>query len=316
MSTMRVPWDKLEKPSSGALNTLAVAQGESDRWFWVRTISGEYGLCFRISGKDAEKLNNTGFSSTKRLSVIKVPDKSSVYIGVAVGDSELSTVFYRLCLDLIDSCTDVGDPNEIVEILKRRVRSWQRLFESGVKRLSIEQCMGLISELTFLKDHWLKRPSGNRVRGWVGPQAQPQDFFCETEGVAVEVKAYSPEDRIIAISSIEQLECRLKLFLACYSCFLSLEEAGKSLPDYINEVKDSLLESERPIFDDLLLDYGYIEDPFYESLNFVIGEPEFFFVHSKFPRITPSTVSPAIVKSKYDVDLDQITSFRCALDFV
>lgn len=316
MSTIQAPWDQLEKPRSGALNTLAVSQGGADQWFWIKTIAGEYGLCFRISNTDAEMLNSTGFSSTKRLSAIKVSDNKSVYIGVAIGDSELSTVFYRLCLDLIDSCTDVGDPNEIVEILKRRVRSWQRLFESGVKRLSIQQCMGLVSELSFLKDHWLNRSNGNRMRGWLGPLAQPQDFFCESEGIAVEVKSYSPEDRTICISSIEQLECRLKLFLACYSCYLSLEGAGKSLSDYVGEVKDLLIESERSIFDDLLLDYGYIDDPFYESLNFIIGEPDFFFVHSKFPKITPSNVSPAIVKSKYDIDLNQITTFRCGPELI
>lgn len=311
MSVINTPWDRLGRPQSAILSTLAVSSDSNNNWFWVKNALGEYGLGFRVSKTDRCKLKDTDLSATKRLKEVKVEDKGSIYIGVVISESELATVFYRLCLDLIDSCYGLKEPNEIVGILKRRVRSWQRLFESGVRRLSLQQCLGLIAELAFLRDCWLNRSDGNGVLGWLGPLDRPQDFLCENEGLAVEVKAYSPEARTIRISSIHQLESPQSLYLACYPCSLSTEMEGKSISEFIQSVYDKLSERDCPILDDLLLAYGYVHDPYYESLSFVVGEPSFYSVHSTFPRITPTTVSPAITQAKYMIDLEQISGFQC-----
>lgn len=311
MSVAEVPWNRLERPQSGMLNTLSVGGEGVNHWFWIKTKSGEYGLAMRVLKKDENSIEGADLSSTKRLKGLKVGDKGSVYIGVVIGESELSTVFYRLCLDLIDSCSKLRDRNETHAILRRRVKSWQRLFESGVNRLSFQQCLGLVSELSFLRDHWLLRQNGNGIHGWLGPLGRSQDFLSENESLAIEVKAYSPDDRTIKISSIQQLESTQDLYLACYPCTLSTEMKGISLPEVIDSVRDKLSEKQEPFLDELLLAYGYVEEPYYQSMSFVVGEPTFYRVHSKFPRITPTTVSAAITKAQYVIDLEQISVFRC-----
>ena len=84
------------------LNTLAVGHGAANPWFWVKTNYGEYGLGFRVSKLQDRLLEGVALSSTKRLKGLKIEDKGSIYIGVVIGESGLATVFYRLCLDLID----------------------------------------------------------------------------------------------------------------------------------------------------------------------------------------------------------------------
>lgn len=316
MSIADIPWDRLEKPYAGILNTLAVGPEAANPWFWIKTNHGECGLGFCVSKQQSHLLDQATLSSTKRLKGLKIEDKGSIYIGVVIGESELAAVFYRLCLDLIDGCSKLSDPADILAFLKRRVRSWQRLFESGVRRLSLQQCLGLISELSFLKGYWLSRPAGNGINGWLGPLGRPQDFLNENELLAVEVKAYSPEDRTVSISSIQQLESTQSLYLACFPCILSTDLEGDSLPSTIEKVREKLSEKERPILDELLLAYGYVPDPYYESLSFVVGEPVFYNVHSRFPKITPSTVSAAIIKANYVIDLEQISGFRCDSGFL
>jgi hypothetical protein len=311
MSGVQVPWERFERPQSAILNTLAVGAGSPYPWFWIRTDAGEYGLAFRVSRTEEHMFDGAALSTTRRLKGLKVEDKGAIYIGVVISESELATVFYQLCLDLIDSCSKLRDPAEIHSILKRRVGSWQRLFESGVSRLSLPQCLGLVAELSFLRDHWLLRQKGNGIHGWLGPLGRPQDFLNETELLAVEVKAYSPDERTIKISSIQQLESAQNFYLVCYPCTLSTEMKGYSLPEVIGTVRDKLSEKEQPFLDELLLAYGYVEEPYYESMNFLVGEPAFYSVHSKFPKITPSTVSAAITKAKYVIDLEQISGFRC-----
>lgn len=311
MNGGQVPWERLEIPRSSILNTLAVGVGSPYPWFWIKTNNGEYGLGFRFSKAEEHKLDGDTLGSTRRLHGLRVEDNGAIYIGVVIGESELATVFYRLCLDLIESCSDLRDPAEIHLIMKRRVGSWQRLFESGVRRLSLPQCLGLVAELAFLRDHWLLRQKGNGIHGWLGPLGMPQDFSSENESLAVEVKAYSPDNRTIKISSIHQLESTQDLYLACYPCILSTEMKGISLPELIDSVRDKLSAKQEPFLHELLLAYGYVEEPYYQSMSFVVGEPIFYRVHSQFPRITPSTVSAAITKAQYVIDLEQISVFRC-----
>jgi hypothetical protein len=86
---------------------------------------------------------------------------------------------------------------------------------------------------------------------------------------------------------------------------------GYSLPEVIGTVREKLSEKDEPFLDELLLAYGYVDDPYYGSMNFLVEEPVFYSVHAKFPKITPSTVPAAITKAKYVIDLEQISGFRC-----
>ena len=86
MSVAEVPWNRLERPQSGMLNTLSVGGEGVNHWFWIKTKSGEYGLAMRVLKKDENSIEGADLSSTKRLKGLKVGDKGSVYIGVVIGE--------------------------------------------------------------------------------------------------------------------------------------------------------------------------------------------------------------------------------------
>jgi len=312
MMDMNTPWTKMNSPKRGVLTTLRVCTDLFNSWYWIRCKDGQYGVAIHLPASESPATST--IKGTSKLNIVQVNDSNGkYYLGIVISSSELATVFHRLCLDLMSACKNISSQEEIVAILKRRVLSWQRLFQHGHKNLSPEECLGLITELKFLRECWLPKFSTNGIFGWLGPTGAPQDFKDEIIGLNVEVKSHRLNSEIIKISSREQLETDGLLFLVAYPAALASDDCGVSLNEFVEETRGMLIDSHVATFDELLLEARYIKDEYYDALHFVINEPKFFRVDCRFPRLTGDTLSPAIGKVKYEIDLGLVTDWTCSM---
>lgn len=298
----------MSAPLIAALTTLKVAHEQN--WYWIKYTGGLYGVAILLPNEKEEI--TTSIKGTSKINIVRVNDSNGDhYLGVVISSSELATVFHRLCLDLMSTCSFSVDPNEVLAIIKRRVLAWQRLFEKGGRNLSPEQCLGLIAELKFLHENWIGI-STNAVSGWVGPTGAPQDFKDEMKELFVEVKSHSYESNIVKVSSKEQLESTGSLYLIAYpGCITSEASDGKSLNEYVEEARASIQPHQYTIFDELLLSARYVKDPYYDDIHFKIGEPKAYKVEGDFPRLTGINMSQAIGKVRYEIDLGLASDWAC-----
>ncbi len=313
MTDIETPWTHMKAPFGDGLTTLRVRHEKSNPWYWIKSSEGLYGVAIQLRIKQADATSTV--KGTAKINITRINDSNGDhYLGVVINSSELATVFHRLCLDLMSACSYSDNPDEIIAILKRRVLSWQRLFEKGNKKLSIEQSLGLITELMFLKDHWIQGEPSRCVSGWLGPTGASQDFRDEALELSVEIKSHSFDANIVKISSKEQLDSEFPLFLVVYPGTLSSSKGtGKSLNEYVEETRNNLPPNQYSVFDERLLAAGYVQDPYYDETEFQIGEPKAYKVEGNFPRLTEDSLSTAISRVRYDIDLSLAADCACPM---
>lgn len=311
MISIETPWNNIPSPKGSMTATLRVKDSVNN-WYWIRCENGKFGIAIQIPINDSEEIHS--IQETSRLSIIHIKDIATAYLGVVTNSSELATVFYQLCLDLISSCQFSKSSSEIITILKRRVASWQRLLEKGRNKLTPERCLGLISELKFLREHWIPKISTNGVIGWQGPNGAYQDFQDSTLNLSIEVKTHPFDSNTVKISSREQLDIDGILFLVTYPAAISLEKTEITLNSYIEETRKMIPVDQYMIFDERLLSLGYVKDESYEDLSFCIGEAKVYSVKSNFPRVTSETLPFGISKIRYEIDLSYASEWVCSID--
>ncbi|GMG86266.1 PD-(D/E)XK motif protein [Biformimicrobium ophioploci] len=307
MIGMETPWDALSR-TSGMLNTKAAKGDSSGRWFWVRLSSSSFGIAYRMPKSNPSV--ESYFKATSEIQFLSVPESNGrEYLCILIRSSELATIFHHLCVDLMVACDGFSDSDDILRLISNRVKSWQRLFRRGTRKLNRNQIVGLMAELKFLCDFWLADLE-RKIDGWVGPLGYPQDFLDEKTNFSVEVKAFSPDRQNVQISSLEQLDFEGNLFLAAYPVSLSQEDGALSLNEFVERCRALIPKELASAFDGRLIEAGYIEDPFYDEEAFLIDEAKLFEIRDDFPCLRSSTIDLAIPKARYELSLNCLVSFR------
>ncbi len=226
----------------------------------------------------------------------------------------LSTVFGPLCQDLVDASATVAGEAALISLFKDRLLLWKKLFlRSGDGLLKTHEIKGLIGELLFLESLITLegRDSLEAVTGWVGPLSADQDFlFTDT---AFEIKTVNPAAESVSIASLGQLDCAVPLFLV--RTVLRLSQPGN--PDAIGlnfltaRIEGAIATNPEAlrVFKNRLLEAGYVEHEFYDTVLFQPESTSRYRVEADFPRIVSSMVSKGIVSATYEVSLDAMQSF-------
>lgn len=312
MKSIDTPWSGMRTPASGGLSTLRVPVDSVKPWYWIKNKGGYYGVAIQLNADEGGLA--VDIQGTKKIQVIRVDDSNDdQYLGVVINSSELATVFHRLCLDLVQACNYADKTDQILGILKRRVAAWQRLFEKGGQRLSPEKCLGLISEMKFLTEHWIPQLSASGVIGWLGPTGGAQDFRDNTKNISVEVKSHGIQSDVIKISSKEQLDYEGQLFLVAYPGALSSDDAALSLNQYVEEAKAKVPTNHYLLFEERIMEAGYVYDSYYDELRFILGEPKVYRVGEDFPKLTVETLPSAVKSVRYDLSLSFIAEWNCSM---
>lgn len=277
--------------------------------FWVTDFKGAYGFNIQSSTpfrENSAKLRLKGIEIGKR-----VTDGGTDYF-LVLNRNEDWQIFQVLCSDLISAAVNAASDASMIAAIETRLRRWQQLLKSDLQRqLSIETQMGLFSELLCLRDVMAPRLGlGDAVKKWGGPDADKQDFVCDSS--AIEVKSYaSSKGPTVTISSVQQLwsdkDC---LFLVAYG--LSPSDAGATIEDIFVELVNLLDgdEDAKELFEIKVGQYGFApEFNAGELAKFVADRQRFFSVSELFPRINPSFVAGEITSVKYSIDLSRCSRF-------
>lgn len=222
---------------------------------------------------------------------------------------DLSTVFGRLCQDLIDEIENTDDEETLIRLVHRRLTLWQRLFDqSGAGFLEPHQVMGLLAELLYMNSALSggQRTASEIAAAWVGPSGADQDFRFSSE--AVEVKAVGPGARGVTISSLRQLDGVLPVSLSVWTLRpASTDEKGAFTLNGLTASLEQRFTSD-PValatFRESLLEVGYVEHPNYDEMAFEPLQTEHFMVQDEFPRLTTATVPVGITSATYVLSLD------------
>ena len=297
-------WDGIRIPESGPLKAALVGGEPKYPWYWIKTKKGSYGIALRTPEALRPIWDALPKSIKMKLDSVESTNSKEFFAGVTITEYALAPVFFELCNDLISSCEAATNVEQVFEFLVSRISSWGKLFKGQPGILSDEKALGLLAELTFLKDWWLKEGVNRSLSDWKGPLKSPQDFISEEQKLAVEIKVHGIEDRKIKINSIDQLAYDGDQYLCVYEGFPSEEGEGFTLPEVIEEVKEFLDPIRWHELDELLLKVGYMPDPLYNSKFYVVRNMMAYGVDDSFPRLTKHNLPIAIDAAVYSVDLN------------
>ena len=227
----------------------------------------------------------------------------------------LSGVFGRLCQDLIDATASVSTEDQLVSLVRDRLNLWRNLFDLGTGgQLQPYKVKGLIAELLVLENRLASGPRSAQecVNAWTGPSRADQDFQFLDE--CIEVKAVGPEAEVISVSSLEQLASARPLSLIVKTLRPSApgEADAVGLNILVPRIEGRLAASadSLALFKRKVLEAGYVEAPFYDSVLFNVLGTEIFQVTPEFPKLTSESVPEGIVSGSYAVSLNHMRKLR------
>lgn len=226
----------------------------------------------------------------------------------------LETVFGRLCQDLADAAEGVPDEKALVVLFRERLNLWKKLFQHGGSGfLQPHEIKGLIAEMLVLERLLQdgERDPHETVSGWVGPLGADQDFVYSDR--AIEVKAVGPGADSISVSSLEQLDCPVSMYLVLATLRPATpgEPGAVALNSLAAKIEGMIAKSPEALgtFKDRLLEARYVEHEYYETILFDPMSVAAYTVTETFPKLVRDMVPSAIVSASYSIDIDSIAGF-------
>lgn len=308
------PWDAIHKPSvGGQLTARRIDAAHHHDIYWALNEKGAYILLFKL------KTLMTGVTSTPRLRGVDVEwiNNPPQLMLILQNENEWE-IFASLCEDLVAATRNITTCEQTVHVILHRLERWRRFLSRGTgNHLSIQQIIGLLGELTFIYDDLLPKFGPQAISFWNGPSGAPQDFAIGTTAFEVKARSTRSPSKIL-ISSADQLwPMHPVFFLVVYPIGLSATEGrGVSLRAMVERVRAMLdQDSQIDIFEDKLVEVGYMDIPEYDDSKFEIGAPEFFQVREGFPRIELSAVPDGVTELGYAIHLDRCRPFAATVDW-
>jgi len=293
------PWDEMHSSSIRRIKNESIFN-----IFWFKDLDDSYGIRFLVGHllEDIDKpIKLHGISIIKR----NKPDKGELFL--ILRDKEDLELFTVLCKNLIDLTRNYDSEKAMMKSLENRLIRWQKLLkEARKKTFSTEKQMGLITELTCLKNIIAPRLGLSKaIIAWVGCEADKQDFALEN--LLIEVKSYrTTKGPNVNINSVLQLFSEKEpLYLITYGITKTLD--GLNVDDLIISIREQLSEEPKKIleeFDNKLYDFGYIPELIDNELDrFSFDKIKAYFVSKTFPIVDPRILKSEIFNLKYSLDL-------------
>lgn len=222
--------------------------------------------------------------------------------------------FINLCWDLFESSKNFRKTKDDINCVLARFIKWQRLMEMGRNGLlPLSSIKGLLGELLFLEKYALaKHDIYTAIRGWTGPEKTDRDFVFNEKWF--EVKSIDPGASEVSISSIEQLDIDYEGSLVVFLLEKTspTENGSVTLTTQVDRIRDLIKESPvaLKIFEDKLLDFGYIDRKEYSDIAYALRGSRWFIVNDSFPRLRRNSMPPQIQKAAYTLSIAGISKWE------
>jgi len=222
-------------------------------------------------------------------------------------------VFHALCDDVIQSLATASDEVEAVRAFVARLARWQAfLRRHSPEGLSLEERRGLFGELMFLSEVLLPRIDGvAAVKAWKGWQRANQDF--QFAAGSVEVKTSSANlPHSFHVSNVGQLDTTGATLFVHLVQVAEAESGERSLADLVGSIRERLGDEANAVFDDALVEYGYIEThtELYSLPRYTIHSMRYFAVEGDFPRLLRAMMPAGVEEVDYSVAVAACTPFE------
>lgn len=186
---------------------------------------------------------------------------------------------------------------------------------SKKQRLTEEQQVGLLGELTLLEFCVAELGIQPSLDAWLGAQGEEHDFVFPS--FDVEIKSTRSEARVHMINSVTQLESspgRPLFLLSLQFTAAGAARQGVSLADVINRLRRELGTQHRRVFDSELASVGWRDEDetLYPRRWVKRSAPTAYLADEAFPAITSSrlaSVLPSpehVVSVQYRLDVTQM----------
>ena len=317
MTNKAMPWDEIRLPVAD-YNVRLLAGTGSIPLYWGKDTAGHCLFIIELQGDHSEQFRK-GNTSVHGISLdLRAFDGNARQGLVLKLEKHVDKdIFLSLCETLVASLYPLTDSGTALAVILTHIQRW-KMFMSGRKSrfLSPEEIRGLFGELQFLRFLYQGRLNEKTaVEAWVGPEGGHQDFIFGN--TAVEIKSVSGRERsTVRISSEDQLETLCdNLFLVIFR-LNERPESGQamSLNELVRFIEEEL--NDAAVLEELLrrlAAYGYMDIGEYDTPEFVVAARHAYIVDKDFPRLIRSRIPDGIVRATYEIELEKISAFKCAM---
>jgi hypothetical protein len=312
-----LPWDDIRVPVAD-YNVRLIPNGGTIPCYWGRDPEGNCLLLISLDG-DHRKLFAENRVTVNGIDVdLRADPATGRHNLVLTLERQIDgDLFFSLCGSLVESLISVARGDTALNVALTHIKRWKAFLAGrNPRRLSPEEIRGLFAELTFLLQVMTEKSNELlAVSAWTGADSIQQDFvFADC---AVEVKSVSGTDRnTIRISSEDQLDSIFDdLFLVAFRLGEAIDsDRASSLNALVKRIEDGLSEADAiEEFSRKLGAYGYTPLPEYDKPDFIVTGSDAFRILEGFPRIVRSGLPEGVSRVKYQIEMEHLAPFRCAL---
>lgn len=316
------PWALLTPPSASTLlSSRRIDSTLTWNFFWALDVERSYLLLLRHS-EDAYDPKRT-LPRPKGIHIVSepVPGTNDRVLLFRLLDAAQRSLFYQLCLDIIESTRDAETERVAVASAINRTWRWHHLLKGGGSSLSEEEQKGLFGELRFLEGFLLPNlPAEDAISSWTGPFGAPKDF--EVGDICIEAKtrrgAATP---YVLISSEHQLDDTsiraLFLYVTDVAREITPAGQGETLTTVVNRIRRTI-SWEYPEaltqFESALAAVGYRREPGQDELSWIVAGSTLYSVTSEFPRIRATDLASGLSNVRYSLSLVDCEKFQVESD--
>ena len=259
------------------------------------------------------KYEPSNLLSTKLIVVNKVYDPSrsewQLQFNLTSSSNSSEDMFKYIFKDIFNTIDFNSTEQNAFKTLCHRYEHWQQLLSKLPDSFGRLKQQGLLAELLVLKDSLIPNYGvETALEMWQGPKGAKQDFILPESWI--EVKSTNLGKREIHISSLEQLDSPIS---DGELSVITLQESNAYDANAIclstvieSEINDDLIAID---FKEKLLLVGYGQNKENE-LYFRVCDIENYKVNEEFPQIKRNTISTAITKVSYTLNLEAISNFK------
>lgn len=314
MSKSEDPWAELAPPRArDTLSARRVAEANMWDFFWGLDRDANCLLLLRFEGASAPSGRLPRLRGVEVLVSNMDDDRPALLLRLL--DHTLRDLFFRLCVDIIESTSRASSEREAVATALGRTWRWHHLLRGGGGGLlSQDEQKGLLGELFVLERYFVPALAPDvAVRAWRGPLGEAQDFVIGR--TAIESKAHGRNASSVWINSEFQLDDAsldaLFLHLSAFDLAELDADDGFSLTDVVQRIRPRLQADIRALerYNALLAAAGFSDDDDYSEVRWIGGERSLYRVGPSFPRITAPRLPGGISDVRYTLSLVECAEF-------
>ena len=269
--------------------------------------------CYAFKLRDTFK----PYTKIKQVSLIEVNQYSNDGFNTlmfSLKDPAMLDLFVVFCDDIISSTNGIELGGKGYKVIIDRFYLWRKMFSSKNARLDESEVMGLIGEISFLKDYLFELYGKTiALEGWSGQEFTHKDFSYYN--CWYEVKTINAFKFSVGISSLEQLQSKVTGELVIYKLEkmshayngLSINILAKNVLDLLDSDKD------KDLFLTCLKKSGFTFDCSYDEYIYEVVSMKRYSVNNDFPKLSRENIIPAIVKINYELDIASLAPYEINL---